>query len=116
MKGRRLQLARDLQCKIADDITHAMQRVVNLTEDEEIVLTVMVQAATTANRHLAHAVEHVVDRDSAAPMDETIVLACLLCARLLVKRPDTGLLDLMTASMADVHAMRRAGIILPKAN
>jgi len=107
----RLRLTRDLQTKIAEDMTNAAQRVMSLTDDPEIQVTVVLQAASTVNRLLAQTFEHAIGRDRTPPSDSALVFACLLSARVLLTRRDAELLDLMAAADRDVVLMKRAEIV-----
>jgi|GEM_PF-4184765 len=113
MKGARSQLSRDLQCKISDDVTSLLARVVGLTDDQEIQLSIIVHGASTANLHLARVIERIGGHYS-RPENETIAVACLLSARVLMIRREISMLDLLVATQRDVTKMRQAGIIFPE--
>jgi len=106
----KVQIARDLQRKLSDDIFNAIKRTTELAPDSHLRVLLGLQAACSAISALAQMLDECTGETRSQPSPLTVMLACQMCARSYDARIDSSLADIMKAADHDLTAMTAAGI------
>jgi len=103
----------DLQVKLADDVAHAIGRVASLALDDEMKMTLTLQAAATGVSALAYMIErHAGKADNSMSQLATVLVAALMCAHALTSGGGASLHELITVAKKDILDMARAGVVV----
>jgi len=105
------QILRDLQLKLSRDTSNAILQTVSLADSPEHSISLALQGACTAMSILGFAIEGASGGSANELSAETAAFACELCAHAHINNCDITLKQLMQVALADIDAMRAAGII-----